>query len=99
NAVEAEVYAPSMLFTGLVVWLVFHWSERSEQVGNEKYILLIAYLVGLALGVHLLNVLALPTVFMIIYYRRFPFTLVSFALLAVSGVLLTLMVYPGMVKG
>ena len=99
NAVEAEVYAPSMLFTGLVVWLVFHWSERSEQVGNEKYILLIAYLIGLALGVHLLNVLALPTVFMIIYYRRFPFTLVSFALLAVSGVLLTLMVYPGMVKG
>ena len=42
NAVESEVYAPSMLFTGLVVWLIFKWSERSEKIGNEKYILIIA---------------------------------------------------------
>ena len=99
NAVEAEVYAPSMFFTGLVVWLIFYWSERNEQIGNEKYILLISYVIGLAIGVHLLNVLALPTVLMVIYYRRFEVNLTSFMLLGVVGVALTLLIYPGLVKG
>jgi hypothetical protein len=99
NAVEAEVYAPSMLFTGLVVWLIFHWSERNQEVGNEKYILFIAYLMGLAIGVHLLNVLAIPVVMMIIYYKRFEFNAITFSGLVVVGVLLTLLVYPGIVKG
>lgn len=99
NAVEAEVYAPSMLFTGLVVWLIFRWSERSEQIGNERYILLIAYLMGLAIGVHLLNVLALPTILMIIYYKRYEITPTTFLVLVVVGLLLTAFIYPGMVQG
>ncbi|RMF58069.1 MAG: DUF2723 domain-containing protein [Calditrichaeota bacterium] len=99
NAVEAEVYAPSMLFTGLVVWLIFRWAERSEEIGNEKYVLLIAYLMGLAIGVHLLNVLAIPTILMVIYYKRYEMNLTSFIMLGIVGVLLTLMVYPGVVKG
>ena len=73
NAVETEVYAPSMLFTALLVWLILVWSERSEEPGNERYLLMIAYLVGLAIGVHLLNVLALPFVTLVYYYKRFPF--------------------------
>lgn len=99
NAVEAEVYAPSMLFTGLVVWLIFKWSERSEQVGNEKYILFIAYLMGLATGVHLLNVLAIPMVVMIIYFKRYKVTSETFVYMTLIGMLLTGMVYPGVVKG
>ncbi|MFZ0390926.1 MAG: DUF2723 domain-containing protein [Calditrichia bacterium] len=99
NAVEAEVYAPSMLFTSLVVWLVMYWSERSEQIGNEKYLLIIMYLVGLATGVHLLNVLALPMVFLIIYYKKYPLTTQTFALMVIIGVILTAMIYPGMVQG
>lgn len=99
NAVEAEVYAPSMLFTGLVVWLIFRWSERNQEIGNEKYILLISYLIGLAIGVHLLNVLAIPMVMMIIYYKRFEVNLLTFIILTVLGVLATLLVYPGIVKG
>jgi hypothetical protein len=99
NAVEAEVYAPSMLFTGLVVWLIFRWSERNEDPADEKYLLLIAYLMGLAIGVHLLNVLAIPMVMMIVYYKRFDLNLTSFVGLVVVGVLLTLLVYPGIVKG
>ena len=98
NAVEAEVYAPSMLFTGLVVWLIFRWSERSDQIGNEKYILLIAYLMGLAIGVHLLNVLTIPMVLMVIYYKRFEINPTSFAILGLVGIALTLLVYPGVVK-
>lgn len=99
NAVEAEVYAPSMLFTGLSVWLILHWSERNQEVGSEKYLLVIAYLMGLAMGVHLLNVLALPMVLLIIYYKRFEVTPVSFIALILVGVLLTLLIYPGIVKG
>lgn len=99
NAVEAEVYAPSALFTSLSVWLILHWSERSEEIGNEKYILLIAYLTGLAIGVHLLNVLTLPMVFMIIYYRRFELNPTTFTGLVIVGGLLTALVYPGMVIG
>lgn len=99
NAVESEVYAPSMLFTGLVVWLIFKWSEKSETVGNEKYILLIAYLMGLATGVHLLNVLAIPMVVLIIYFKRYEVTWEGFALMVGIGMGLTWLVYPGVVKG
>ena len=99
NSVEAEVYAPSMLFTSLVVWLVMLWSERSESIGNEKYLLFIMYLVGLAIGVHLLNVLALPTVFMIIYYKKYPMNGTTFFFLMLVGGLLTGMIYPGLVQG
>ena len=93
NAVEAEVYAPSMLFTSLSVWLIFKWSEISEEAGNEKYLLLIAYLVGLAIGVHLLNILTLPMIFMIIYYKRFEINATSFFLLVLVGGAITGFVY------
>jgi hypothetical protein len=99
NAVESEVYAPSMLFTGLVVWLIFKWSERSEKPGNEKYILIIAYLMGLATGVHLLNVLAMPLVVLVIYYKRYKVSWESFAVMTLIGMGLTWIVYPGVVKG
>ncbi len=99
NAVEAEVYASSMLFTSLVVWLILYWGERSEEVGNERYLLVIMYLVGLAIGVHLLNVLALPTVFMIIYYRKYKVTTETFVYMAIIGAMLTGMIYPGLVNG
>jgi len=50
NAVEAEVYAPSMLFTSLIVWLVMVWAEKSEEPNNERYLLMIAYIIGLAIA-------------------------------------------------
>ena len=98
NAVETEVYAPSMLFTALLVWLILVWSERSEEPGNERYLLMIAYLVGLAIGVHLLNVLALPFVTLVYYYKRFPFNFKTFMINIVVTIGLILFVYPGVVK-
>ncbi len=73
NAVEAEVYSMSTFFTAIVVWLILHWSERADEKGNERYILIIAYMLGLATGVHLLILLALPFIALIVYYRKFPF--------------------------
>ena len=62
NAVEAEVYALSMFFTAVVIWLALRWAERHTEAAALKYLLLIAYFIGLAIGVHLLNVLAIPAV-------------------------------------
>ena len=69
NAVEAEVYAMSMLFTSLVVWLTLYWKENSLAPFNEKWMVLIVYLFWLATGVHLLNLLAFPFIFAIVYFE------------------------------
>jgi len=70
NALECEVYAFGSLFISLVPWLLLIWEERADEPHNEKYLLLIAYVVGLSLGVHQLALLTLFPVFMIVYYRR-----------------------------
>lgn len=98
NSSEAEVYAASMLFTALLIWLSLIWAERSEEVNNEKYLLMIAYLIGLAIAVHLLNVLALPFVAMMYYYKRYEFHLKSFLIMTGITVVAILFVYPGVVK-
>ncbi len=74
NAVEAEVYAMSSFFTAIVVWLMFKWEERADEPGNERWIILIAYLMGLSIGVHLLNLLTIPALAFIYYFRKFDFT-------------------------
>ncbi|MCB1046909.1 MAG: DUF2723 domain-containing protein [Calditrichaeota bacterium] len=100
NAVEAEVYAISMLFTALVVWLAFVWNDRvaSGRGDGSRMLLLIFFIIGLALGVHLLNVLALPLVFMIIYFHHrpsdSPLVMLGFLGLCVLSIL---PVYPGIV--
>jgi len=98
NAVEAEVYAPSMLFTALLVWLILVWSQKSDEPGNEKYLLMIAYSIGLAIGIHLLNVLALPFVTLIYYYKRFEYNLKTFMINILITVGIILFVYPVIVK-
>ncbi len=103
NAVEAEVYAISMFFTSIIVWLILVWLEKAEEPGSERYILIIAYLVGLAIGVHLLMILALPAVFMIVYFKYLDRTgqKISFANLAIFGVITLVIfavIYPGVVQ-
>ncbi len=68
NAVEAEVYAFSTFFTVLVVWLALYWGENAHKKGNMLIIFFIFYMFGLATGVHLLNILAFPLVFLIVYF-------------------------------
>jgi len=70
NAVEAEVYAFSMFFTALVIWLAMYWEERSERNGSILIILFIFYLFSLATGVHLLNILAFPFVLLIAFFHE-----------------------------
>jgi MFS family permease len=70
NAVEAEVYAFSTFLTAIVVWLILFWEQRSDKPEHERYLLLIAYIIGLAIGIHLLNLLAIFFIALIIYFKR-----------------------------
>ncbi|MCB1059486.1 MAG: DUF2723 domain-containing protein [Calditrichaeota bacterium] len=98
NAVESEVYAMSQLLTHLVVWLILVWYEKADEPGNERWLLLIGYVIGLATGVHLLMILAIPALALVIYFRRREFELKSFAALIIGTGIVFIMVYPGVVK-
>ncbi len=99
NAVEAEVYAMSTFFTAIVVWLILHWSEQAEEKGNERYILIIAYMVGLAIGVHLLNLLALPFIALVIYFRKQEFEWKSFSITVVLTGIIFFIIHNLIIKG
>ena len=99
NAVEAEVYALSTFFTAIVVWLILHWSEKADEIGNERYILIIAYMIGLATGLHLLNLLTLPFVALIIYFRKNKFEWVSFGFTIVITGIVFFIIHNILVKG
>ncbi|MGM0507403.1 MAG: glycosyltransferase family 117 protein, partial [Bacteroidota bacterium] len=94
NAVEAEMYAPSMFFTALVVWIALIWAKDHEKPAADRWLILIAYIFGLGIGVHLLNLLALFFVALIIYFKRWTFSIRSFLLMGVITVLLFLSIYP-----
>ena len=70
NAVEAEVYAMSMLFTALVLWLAVVWMDNNEDYKSVRFLLLILYLFGLGAGVHLLNLLVIPTIFLLVLFTN-----------------------------
>ena len=100
SAVEAEVYAFSSLCTAVVVWLMFKWEERSQEEDSDRWIILIAYLMGLSIGVHLLNLLCLPAMALIYYYRKSekPTFWGAVVSVLVSFVLIVVMMY-GIVQG
>lgn len=103
SAVEGEVYAFSSLFTALVVWLMLKWEENADRPHSDRWLVLIAYLTGLSVGVHLLNLLCLPALVLIFYYRKFPNANLkgSVAALLISFVLIAVVLYgivPGIVK-
>jgi len=74
SAVEGEVYASSSLFTAVVFWLILKWDEQADEEGSDRWLILIMYLMGLSIGVHLLNLLAIPAIAMVYYFRKYEFT-------------------------
>lgn len=99
NAVEAEVYAISMFFTALVIWLALRWMSDSDRPSASIYIFLIAYFVGLSTGVHLLNVLALSPIVLLIYFQKYSFSWKGFFIAVAISFAAILVVYPGIVAG
>ena len=103
SAVEGEVYAYSSLFTAVVFWLMLKWEDHADEPGSDRWLILIAYLTGLSIGVHLLNLLCLPALVLIFYYRKVKNATMKGALLSLVGsaVLICAVLYgivPGIVK-
>ena len=103
SAVEGEVYAFSSLFTAVVFWLILKWEDVADQPHSDRWIILIAYLTGLSIGVHLLNLLCLPAIVLVYYYKKTPNATAKGSLIALlgSGVLVAAVLYgivPGIVK-
>lgn len=71
SAVEGEVYATSSLFTAMVFWAILKWENVADKKGGDKWIILIAYLMGLSIGVHLLNLLAIPAIVFVYYFKKY----------------------------
>ena len=72
SAVEGEVYAYSSAFTAIVFWLILKWEDHADEPHSDRWLVLIFYMTGLSIGVHLLNLLCLPAIVLVYCYRRFP---------------------------
>ncbi|MDL2315226.1 DUF2723 domain-containing protein [Bacteroidales bacterium OttesenSCG-928-C19] len=72
SAVEGEVYAMSSFFTAITFWAILKWEEQADQKHSVRWLILISFLIGLAIGVHLLNLLAIPAIVYVYYFKKYP---------------------------
>ena len=100
SAVEGEVYAYSSAFTAVVFWLILKWEDHADEPHADRWLVLIFYMTGLSIGVHLLNLLCLPAIVLVYCYKRFPNVEVKGSLIAllISFVILAAVLY-GVVPG
>ena len=100
SAVEGEVYAYSSAFTAVVFWLILKWEDVADEPHSDRWLVLIMYMTGLSIGVHLLNLLCVPAIVLVWYYRRFPDANLKGSLIAlgISIVILAAVLY-GVVPG
>lgn len=100
SAVEGEVYAYSSMFTALVFWLILKWENRADQPGSDKWLIIIAYAMGLSIGVHLLNLLCIPAIVLVYYFKKKEDPNLKGTLLAlVASVLLIVVLMYGIIPG
>ena len=103
SAVEGEVYAYSSFFTAIVFWFILKWEDVADTAYADRWLILIAYMVGLSVGVHLLNLLCIPAIVLVWYFKKKPNATFWGTVLAlvVSAVLIAIVLYgivPGIVK-
>ncbi len=98
NGVESEVYAMATLFVCIVVYLMMRWNEEADNPGHERFLLLIAYVIGLSTGVHLLAVLTIFSIVYLVYFRKYKFEIKSFVIASVIGLVIFYIIYPTIVK-
>ena len=100
SAVEGEVYAYSSAFTAIVFWLILKWEDHADEPHSDRWLVLITYMTGLSIGVHLLNLLCIPAIVLVYYYRKTPNANLKGSLiaLAISFVIVAAVLY-GVVPG
>ncbi|GGZ27833.1 membrane protein [Echinicola pacifica] len=101
SAVESEVYAMSSFFTAIVIWAFLKWDVIEDQKDENRYMIFIAYLVGLSIGVHLLNLVTLPALALVVYFKKFPKptllgSFIAFILGGVALVIINNIIIPGL---
>ncbi|KIC92732.1 DUF2723 domain-containing protein [Flavihumibacter solisilvae] len=89
SAVEGEVYALSSLFTALVFWAILKWEHSADEPGADKWIVFIFFMMGLSIGVHLLNLLTIPAIVMVYYFKRYQVTRAGTFWAFITGCLIT----------
>ncbi len=99
SAVEGEVYALSSLFTAVVFWAILKWEKEAFAPRADRWIVLIAYLMGLSIGVHLLNLLAIPAICLVYYFRKYKFSWWGLVKCLVLSAVLLLAVLYGVIQG
>ncbi|MDE6534978.1 MAG: DUF2723 domain-containing protein, partial [Muribaculaceae bacterium] len=100
SAVEGEVYAFSSFCTAIVFWLILKWDARADMPHSDRYLILIAYIIGVSIAVHLLNLLCIPAIVLVFYYRKWKDTTTKGSLMAllVSFIIIALILF-GLVPG
>ena len=100
SAVEGEVYAFSSAFTAVVFWLILKWEDHADEPHSDRWLVLIAYMTGLSIGVHLLNLLCIPAIVLVYYYKKVPQANLKGSLLALFlSFLVVVAVLYGVVPG
>ncbi|MBL0073331.1 MAG: DUF2723 domain-containing protein [Bacteroidetes bacterium] len=99
SAVEGEVYAMSAMFTAVVFWAMLKWEHHADERHSDRWLILIAYLMGLSIGVHLLNLLTIPALAYIYYFKRYKVTTPGLIYTGVMGVAILAFVQYGIVAG
>ena len=100
SAVEGEVYAFSSAFTAVVFWLILKWEDHADEPHSDRWLVLIAYMTGLSIGVHLLNLLCIPAIVLVYYYKKVPQANLKGSLLALMvSFLVVVAVLYGVVPG
>jgi len=97
SAVEAEVYATSSFFTAFTFWAILKWESVADSKYADRWLLLIAYLIGIAIGVHLLNLLTIPAIALVYYFRRYELSMKGFLIAFVAGCCALLFVQFGII--
>jgi len=100
SAVEAEVYAMSSFFTAFVFWAILRWEATDDPIKQHKWIILIAYMMGLSIGVHLLNLVAIPALALIIYFKKYKnITLLGVSISLTMSLLIVGIIVEGIIPG
>ncbi|MDR0371400.1 MAG: DUF2723 domain-containing protein [Prevotellaceae bacterium] len=99
SAVEGEVYAYSSLFTAVVFWLILKWEKNADNPGSDRWLILIAYLMGLSIGVHLLNLLTIPAIVLVYYFKKYQPTPKGLILTLLVSVFILAFVLYGLIPG
>jgi hypothetical protein len=99
SAVEGEVYATSSLFTAVVFWAMLKWENVADEKQSDRWIILIAYLMGLSIGVHLLNLLTIPALAFIYYFKKYKTSTAGVIKTAITGIFILGFVQSGVIPG